>query len=63
MAKKDSLTYKQALAELEELVVRIENPDTDLENIADEVKKALNLVKFCRDQIKGFREETDKLLT
>ncbi len=62
MAKKDSLTYKQALAELEELVIRIENPETNLENIAEEVKKALNLVKLCRDQIKGFRDETDKLL-
>lgn len=60
--KESSLTYKKALSELEELVKKIENPETELEDISGEVKKALELIKYCRETIKGYKEETSKLM-
>ncbi len=56
------LTYKEALLQLEELVKKIEDPETQLEDITGEVKKALELIKYCRDTIKGYKEETAKLM-
>ncbi len=60
--EESNITYMQALKELEELAKKIENPDTPLENISQEVKRALYLINFCREQIKGYRDETDSLL-
>ncbi|MDP3453681.1 MAG: exodeoxyribonuclease VII small subunit [Bacteroidales bacterium] len=62
MEERNNLTYLQALKELEVLAQKIENPETPLENIAEEVKKALDLINFCKEQIKGYREETESLL-
>ncbi len=58
----ENLSYKQALKELEKLVDKIEKPDANPENLADEVKRALELIKVCREYISGFREETENLL-
>ena len=62
MEQKADIAYKKALKELELLVEKIESPDADLENITGEVKKALELIKVCREHIRGFREESEKLL-
>lgn len=58
----ENLTYKEALKELEVLVAKIESPDADITNLSDDVKKALSLVKHCREQIRGFSEELDKII-
>lgn len=60
--RENTLTYKKALVELEELVKKIEDPQTELEDISGEVKKALELIKYCRETIKGYKEETSKLM-
>lgn len=62
MSKDKPLTYKDALSQLEELVKKIENPDTQLEDITSEVKKALELIKYCRETIKGYKDEAAKLM-
>jgi exodeoxyribonuclease VII small subunit len=60
--KKDILTYNDAVEELERLIKRIENPETKIEDLSKEVKKAIELVGFCKEQIRGYKEECDKLL-
>ena len=62
MKKEDKLTYKEALARLELLVQKIESPETPLEDISEEVKKALELVKYCRELIRGYQQESASLL-
>lgn len=62
MNKEKALTYKEALLQLEELVKKIENPETQLEDITGEVKKALELIKYCREAIKGYKDEAAKLM-
>jgi exodeoxyribonuclease VII small subunit len=56
------LTYKDALKELEDIVKRIESPEADVTNLAEDVKRALALVKHCREQIKGFGDQLDKII-
>lgn len=59
---KEKLTYEEALAQLEKLVEKIEDPKTDLSHIGEDVKKAMELVKYCKTCIAGTKEELEKLL-
>jgi len=54
-------SYKEALKELEELVVKIEDPATNIEEISSEVKRALELVNYCQLQLRSYKDEIDKL--
>jgi len=54
-------SYKEALKELEELVVKIEDPATNIEEISAEVKRALELVNYCQLQLRSYKDEIDKL--
>ena len=54
-------SYKEALKELEELVVKIVDPATNIEEISAEVKRALELVNYCQLQLRSYRDEIDKL--
>ncbi|NCB18192.1 MAG: exodeoxyribonuclease VII small subunit [Bacteroidia bacterium] len=62
MNKRDRMTYKESVEKIEELIAKIENPATQLEEITGEVKKALELIKYCKDTIKGFADESALLL-
>ena len=48
MKKETGMTYQAARKELEALVEELERPNADLGQIAAKVKRALELVKFCR---------------
>ncbi len=58
--KKDK-SYQEALQELQELVAKIENPDSNLETISQDVRKALDLVKYCQLQLRSYEEDIEKL--
>lgn len=55
-------TYEQTLSRLEELVKKIEDPKRDLSGIADDVKEAMKLVKWCREYLRKGEEEIAELL-
>ncbi len=54
-------SYKEALSELQLLVEKIEHPDSELETISVDVKKALELVKYCQKQLRSIEEEIENL--
>jgi exodeoxyribonuclease VII small subunit len=58
---KNAKTYQEALNELQGLVTKIEDPNSDLQTISQDVKKALELVKYCQLQLRSFEEEIEKL--
>ena len=53
--------YREALAELELLVAKIEDPSTKIEDIAPIVKRSLELTGKCRDELRKYGDEIDKL--
>lgn len=59
--KKD-MKYDEALRELESLVAKIEDPETNLAGLAADVKKAMDLVKWCKASLRDDREALDALL-
>lgn len=56
------MKYEEAISQLEELVARIEDPGRDLTGIADDVKKAMELVRWCKAYIRDGEAEMNKLI-
>ena len=54
--------YEEVFAELEALVKKIEDPERDLSAIGADVKKAMDLIAWCRDYIRGNEEKIDELM-
>ncbi len=54
--------YEEVYAELEALVKKIEDPERDLSAIGADVKKAMELIAWCRDYIRGNEAEIEKLM-
>lgn len=61
MAKKEQ-SYGEAMQELQDIMYRIENEDLDVDILLEEVKKAANLIKFCKDKLQKTNVEIQKIL-
>lgn len=59
---KEQKTYEEVFASLEKLVTAIEDPKRDLPAVAADVRKALELLAWCREYLRGDREKMDELL-
>ena len=58
----EKLTYKQALEELQKLVDSIEDPKRDLTTLTDDVKKASELAKYCKDCLKKSEDDINIII-
>lgn len=56
------MTYDKAMEELESLVDGLEDPQKDFAAVQSDVKRAMELVKWCRKYIEGSRQEIDRLV-
>ena len=63
MARSNELRYDAALAELEEIIGSIESETVDVDTLAERVKRASLLIKFCKDRLKGAEEEVGKIVS
>lgn len=50
-AAEDEVAYSDAIDELETILDEIEGDDVDLDDLADKVERASELVEICRDKI------------
>lgn len=50
MAKKEK-SYTEALNELQNILDKIESGDLDVDLLSDEIKKASELIKLCKDKL------------
>ncbi len=55
------MSYEEAVAELEAMVKKIEDPTTPLDKISADVEKALELVKYCRSKLRDFETSIAEL--
>lgn len=62
MAKKE-IKYEEAVAQLEEIVDKMENDELDIDQLSDQLKRAKELVKLCKDKLTKTNEEIKKLLS
>ncbi|MCI2121421.1 MAG: exodeoxyribonuclease VII small subunit [Bacteroidales bacterium] len=52
--------YEDAVAKLEALLKKIEDPDTSLSEIAGDVKEARNLIGKCKSMLHATQNELEK---
>jgi len=57
MAKANKITIQQALQDLEKIVESLNSKDLDIEKGMEEFKKGVELVQFCRGQLKSVENE------
>jgi exodeoxyribonuclease VII small subunit len=62
MEKEQKITYAEALKRLESVLDKIENPDLPLSEVEDEVKKAIELIKLCKEELNGYEQDFNKLI-
>lgn len=55
-------TFASAMDELRTLVAQLEGDQLDVDQLADRVARAVELVAWCRDRIDATRLEVDEVL-
>ena len=56
------LTYKDATAEMEEILQQIENEGLDVDELAEKVKRVSVLLKFCKDKLQKTNKQVEQIL-
>ncbi len=54
--------YAEALAELETILAELERSDVDVDVLAERVKRAAELIGFCRDRIGNARLQIEQVV-
>ena len=49
------IPYAEAMAELETILAELERPDVDIDELAQKVKRAAQLIEHCRGRIERAR--------
>ncbi len=63
MSKGKQISYSRALSELEKIIGEIESEETDLDLLSEKVKRAAQLIKYCRTRLRSTEEEVKKALS
>ncbi|MFW5760012.1 MAG: exodeoxyribonuclease VII small subunit [Cyclobacteriaceae bacterium] len=58
----NEITYKKAITEIEAIITGIENESQDLDELAQQVKKAAQLLKICKGKLKNTESDLDEAL-
>lgn len=53
--------YTKAMAELEEIALKVEDPRTGVEDIEKYMKRSQELMEACRNYLRGAREKLDAM--
>ena len=56
------MKYEAAYAELQGIVRKMENDELDIDQMADQLKRAQELIKLCKDKLTKTDEEIKKIL-
>ena len=57
------MTYEEALIKLETIVRKMENDEYSIDEIAEQLKTAQQLIKFCKDKLSKTEQEIKKIQT
>lgn len=56
------MKYEEALRQLEDIVRKMENNEFDIDQLAEQLKKAQNLIALCKSKLAKTDEEIQKIL-
>ncbi len=63
MAKKATLSYAKAIEELENILSQIRDESVNVDDLSLKVKRAMELIKFCKEKITSTEMEVKQLIT
>lgn len=58
----DKIKYEAAVAELESIVRKMENDQLDIDSLTEQLKRAQELIKLCKDKLSKTDEEIKQIL-
>ncbi len=56
------IKYEAAFAELQAIVRKMENDELDIDQMSDQLRRAQQLIKLCKDKLTKTDEEIKKIL-
>jgi exodeoxyribonuclease VII small subunit len=59
---KKTVSYKEAINEIEEILNKLENNELDVDELSEKVKRVSQLVTLCKEKLHNTEEEIDKIL-
>lgn len=59
---KTDFNYEKSVAQLEDIVRKMESGELDIDSLCDKLKTAKQLIKQCKDKLTKTDEEIKKLL-
>ena len=59
---KKNIKYEEAVAELQDIVTKMENGSLDIDKMCEELNKAHQLIVLCKDKLTKTEEEIAKIL-
>ena len=60
---KENMTYASAMDELEKIVRQVENNEMNIDDLTDNLTRAQELVKYCKEKLLRTEEEVNKILS
>lgn len=60
--EENKLNYKEAMAEIESIVSKLEDNQLDVDELSGKVKRVSELIAFCKSKLHETEEEVDKIL-
>lgn len=57
-----NITYTEAFKQLQEIVQQMENADISVDDLSENIKKATQLIKICKDKLTKTEEEVNKTI-
>lgn len=62
MMEEKKQSYKEAMAEIEEIVAKLENNQLDIDELSEKVKRVSELIVYCKSKLHETEEEVEKIL-
>ncbi len=56
------MQYKEALEELKNIILRIENEEIGIDDIEENLKRAKELLEFCREKLRKTETLIDEII-
>lgn len=60
--EENKLNYKEAMAEIESIVAKLEDNQLDVDELSGRVKRVSELIAFCKSKLHETEEEVEKIL-
>jgi len=56
------VSYNEAIAEIEEILEKIENEELDVDELAEKVKRVSVLLKICKEKLTKTNDQVEQIL-